>query len=72
MMNDGDRLIASGSVLVAAGALAVLFSRLSGTGAFVLVWKFGAVAIAAFAPFGWSWYRRAASLLPSGKRTIER
>ena len=60
-VEDKDRLIAVGTVSIAAGTLAIVFSTRGGTVASVLVWIFGAVAVAAFVALPWSWYRRSLS-----------
>ncbi len=64
-VEDKDRLIAVGTVSIAAGTLAIVFSTRGGTVASVLVWIFGAVAVAAFVALPWSWYRRSLSWLRS-------
>jgi hypothetical protein len=53
-----DRLIAGGSVAVATGTLAILFSMLSGPAASWLTWIFAIIAAVAFAAVPWTWYLR--------------
>jgi hypothetical protein len=63
-----DRLVAGGSVAVATGTLAILFSRLSGSAASILVWLFAIVATATFAAVAWSWYPQCLSFITAGRR----
>ncbi|HYK33021.1 MAG TPA: hypothetical protein VEV63_13720 [Streptosporangiaceae bacterium] len=71
-MNNMDRLVAGGSVAVATGTLAILFSRLSGSAASILVWLFAIIAIAAFAAAGWTWYPQCLSFITTGRRGTSR
>lgn len=68
-MKDRERLIAWGTVSIAAATLAILlatvFGTRGGTVAFYLIWIFSAVAIAAFAGLFWPWCRGALSWLRS-------
>jgi len=68
-VKERERLIAWGTVSIAAATLAILlatvFGMHSGTVAFFLVWIFSAVAIAAFAGLFWPWCRGAMSWLRS-------
>lgn len=63
-----DRLIAGGSVALATGMLAILFSTLTGPAAIVLVWIFGAAAIASFVVIPWSLYLQCASAITAALR----
>lgn len=71
-VNNMDRLIAGGSVAVATGTLAILFSRLSGLAASILVWIFAIMTIAAFAAIPWSWYPQCLSFITAGRRGASR
>jgi hypothetical protein len=64
-VNDWDRLIACGTVSIAAGTIAIIFATRPGHLAAIFVWIFAVIAIAAFAALPWSWYRRAVSWLGS-------
>ena len=67
-VNNMDRLIAGGSVAVATGTLAILFSTLSGPAAAVLVWVFAIITLAAFAAIAWSWYPQCLSFIAAARR----
>jgi hypothetical protein len=67
-----DRLVAGGSVAVATGTLAILFGRLNGPAATILVWIFAIIAIAASAAIAWSWYPQCLSFITAGRRGASR
>lgn len=71
-VNNMDRLVAGGSVAVAAGALAILFSRLGGPAASILVWIFAIITTAAFVAMAWSWYPQCLSFITAGRRGASR
>jgi len=62
-MKDRERLIAWGTVSIAAGTLAIFFGTRSGRAASILVWIFAVVAVAAFAVLFWPWCQRLLSVL---------
>lgn len=62
-MKDRERLVAWGTISIAAGTLAIFFGTRSGRAASVLVWIFAVVAVAAFAVLFWPWCQRALSML---------
>ena len=62
-MKDRERLIAWGTVSIAAGTLAIFFGTRSGRAASILVWIFAVVAVAAFAVLFWPWCQRVLSVL---------
>ena len=71
-VNNMDRLIAGGSIAVATGTLAILFSRLSGPAASALVWVFAIITLAAFAAIPWSWYPQCLSFITTARRGASR
>lgn len=71
-MNNMDRLVACGSVAVATGTLAILFGRLSGSAAVILMWIFAIIAIAAAAAIAWSWYAQCLSFITAWRRGASR
>jgi len=71
-VNNMDRLIAGGSVALATGMLAILFSTLGGPAASILAWVFAIIAVAAFAAITWSWYPQCLSFITTGRRGASR